>query len=121
MWTETNVGDKPLEKNTVVIGNDVWIGSHVLINGDVKVGNGAVIGAGAVVVKDVPPYAVVGGVPARVIRYRFTEDIISQLERLQWWNLPEEVLKANIEVFQKEDLCLEDINVLVNCKINDEM
>lgn len=121
MWTKTNVGDKPLEKNIVVIGNDVWIGSHVLINGDVKVGNGAVIGAGAVVVKDVPPYAVVGGVPAKVIRYRFTEDVIFQLERLQWWNLPEAVLKANIGVFQKEDLCLEDINVLVNCKINDEM
>lgn len=67
----------------------MWVGSHVLINSGVTIGDGAVIGAGAVVVKDVPPYAVVGGVPAKVIRYRFSDEIIAKLKELQWWNLPE--------------------------------
>lgn len=121
MWTETNVNDKPLEENTVQIGNDVWVGSHVLINGGIKVGNGAVIGAGAVVVKDVPAYAVVGGVPARVIRYRFPEEFISKLEELQWWNMPEDLLKANISVFQEENLNLDSINRLVNSNLHVEL
>ena len=83
-----------------VIGNDVWIGSKATVFGGVKVGNGAVIAAGAVVTKDVPPYSVVGGVPARLIRYRFEKEEIELFEKYQWWNLQDEVLRENIELFQ---------------------
>ena len=67
------------------VGNDVWIGDHVIIMGGVSIGDGAVIAAGAVVTKDVPPYAIVGGVPARVLKYRFDEATVKELLSLQWW------------------------------------
>lgn len=70
----------------VTIGNDVWIGDSVLIKGGVSVGNGAIIGAGAVVTKDVEPYAIIGGVPAKLIRYRFSKEIIEKLQQLKWWD-----------------------------------
>lgn len=75
------------------IGNDVWIGSHVFIKNGVKIGHGAVVGAGAVVVKDVEPYSVVGGVPAKLIKYRFEKDIIKDFLELQWWNLDDSIIK----------------------------
>ena len=68
------------------IGNDVWIGRDVLVRGGVVIGNGACVGMGAVVTKDVPPYAIVCGNPARVIRYRFSDDVIHRLEKICWWN-----------------------------------
>ena len=71
-----------------VIGHDVWLGAGALVKSGVKIGNGAIIGAGAVVTKDVPPYAIVGGVPARLLRYRFDKKTIEQLEKSAWWNLP---------------------------------
>jgi len=70
----------------ITIGHDVWIGQGVFIRGGVTIGHGAVIGARAVVTKDIPPYAIAGGVPAKVIRYRFSDAIIKQLLDLQWWN-----------------------------------
>lgn len=106
-WIENDI--HAVEEKRAVLGNDVWVGSHVLINGGVIVGHGAVIGAGAVVVKDVPPYAIVGGVPAKVIRYRFSPEVIEKLLELQWWNLPDEILKENISFFQKEDFSVNDI------------
>lgn len=71
----------------VVIGNDVWIGARAVIMAGVTIGNGAVVGTGAIVTRDVPPYAIVAGVPARVIRYRFEEPLIERLEKSEWWNL----------------------------------
>lgn len=89
-----------------IIGNDVWIGEDVRIMGGVKIGNGAIVGARALVVKDVPPYAIVGGVPAKIIRYRFNESIIKELQLLQWWNRPEEWLQKNAKYFVDVELLL---------------
>ena len=69
------------------IGNDVWIGRDALIKGGVKIGDGAVVGMGAVVTKDVPPYAIVGGNPAKLIRYRFDEETVRKLLEIKWWAL----------------------------------
>jgi len=91
------------------IGNDVWIGANVFINEGVTIGDGAIIGAGAVVTKNVPPYAIVGGVPAKVLRYRFNESIIENLLNSKWWELDEEWLKANNEYFTKQVTTISDI------------
>ena len=84
----------PLEKlaegplrNPTVIGCDVWIGAYSVIMRGVKVGHGACVGAGAIVTKDVPPYAIVVGVPARILKYRFTPEIIERMLRNKWWEL----------------------------------
>ncbi len=85
----------------VKIGNDVWIGHSAFIKGGVNIGDGAIIGAYAVVTKDVPPYAIVGGVPAKIIRYRFSANVIEELLKLRWWDLPDDIIK---------ELPFEDIN-----------
>lgn len=74
------------------VGNDVWIGAKVTVRNGVAIGNGAIVAAGAVVVKDIPPYAIAGGVPARVIRYRFDQATIAELQALEWWSLPLETI-----------------------------
>lgn len=83
----------------VAIGNDVWIGARAIILSGVTVGDGAVIGAGAVVPRDVPPYAVVAGNPARVIRYRFDEQTVAALLALSWWTWPDERIAALEDAF----------------------
>lgn len=94
--------DLSVYKGDVVIGNNVWIGDNVIVLPGVKIGDGAVIGAGSVVTKNVPDYAIVAGNPARIIRYRFNEDIIRQLKEIKWWDWDEEKIKRNREFFNTD-------------------
>ncbi len=80
------------EFSQTTIENDVWIGTRAIVLDGIKIGNGAIIAAGAIVTKDVDPYAIVGGVPARLIKYRFLPETIDFLNRWEWWNLPTEIL-----------------------------
>ena len=90
----TSFAHHPFEEfKKTAVGNDVWIGADVLIRSGVVIGDGAVIGAGSIVTKDVPPYAIVAGNPAKIIRYRFDEDTVSALLRSQWWLFSTKQLK----------------------------
>lgn len=96
---DVKMGVGPLSsysRGDVLLGSDVWIGSHAIIRPGVTVGHGAVIGAGAVVTHDVPPYALVGGVPAHVIRYRFDASTIARLLNTEWWSWPEERVREMV-------------------------
>ena len=95
-----NVAEAWDRRGDIFVGSDVWIGYEAVIMAGVTVGDGAVVGARALVTRDVPPYAVVGGVPARVIRRRFPEETVKKLLALQWWNWPEEKIKRHIREIQ---------------------
>ncbi len=98
-------------KQPVFIGNDVWIGLNVVIMDGVTIGDGAIIGAGAVVTRDIPPYAIALGIPARVVKYRFDENTIARLLKTRWWDRPPEVIRqlpmgnipASLEILEKLD------------------
>lgn len=96
-----------------VIGNDVWIASNVVILRDVRIGNGAVVGAGAVVTKDVEPYAIVVGVPARTIKYRFNDNIIQDLESIRWWDWPMELINKHRNLLFNTKLEEKEIQALL--------
>jgi acetyltransferase-like isoleucine patch superfamily enzyme len=89
----------PNEAGSVVVGNDVWIGTRAIILSGVTIGDGAIIGAGAVVTRNVPPYAVVAGVPAKVIRFRYTQEQIAALLRIAWWNWNLDKIRSNMDYF----------------------
>ncbi|CZR97616.1 MULTISPECIES: CatB-related O-acetyltransferase [unclassified Clostridioides] len=91
-------------KGDIVIGNDVWIGYDSIIMSGVHIGDGAIIGTRAVVTNDVPPYSIVGGIPAKVIKKRFSDDTISKLLEIKWWNWPYKKIQSNIDYIQSGDI-----------------
>lgn len=99
----------PEKRYAVVIGNDVWIGTDVILMAGITVGDGAVIAAGAVVTKDVAPYSIVGGVPAKEIKKRFDDDTILALLELKWWNKDEMWLKENAHKFMKTTIFVDEL------------
>ena len=97
-----------MDSRSAIIGNDVWMGEDVKILEGVRIGDGAIVATGAVVTKDVPPYAIVGGVPAKIIRYRFEEEQTAYLQQLQWWNKDTAWLEHHAQEFA-------DIKELMKC------
>ena len=100
----SHIADAWDNKGDIVIGNDVWIGYEAVILAGVTIGDGAIIGTRAVVTKDVPPYTIVGGVPARPIRKRFSDGTIAALLKIQWWNWPEERIAGSLDAIQSGDI-----------------
>lgn len=98
---------KPYKNKKVIIGNDVWLGKNVIITNGANIGNGVIAGAGAVITKDVPDYAVVVGAPARIIRYRYTQEQIKKLNKIAWWDWPDEKIRACYDDF------FEDIDTFI--------
>lgn len=94
----SNVNEAWDNKGDIVIGNDVWIGYEAVIMQGVHIGDGAIIGTRAVVTKDVPPYTIVAGIPAKEIKKRFSEDTIAKLMELQWWNWDDESVRKNLHL-----------------------
>ena len=111
-----------VEHEKVYLGNDVWIGANVVILDGISIGDGAIVGANSIVTKDIEPYSIVGGVPAKEIKKRFSDEIINKLNLLQWWNLPFAFFKQKHvkEVFSKPldggtiDLLLEAVKEYQN-------
>lgn len=95
-----NVAESWDNKGDIVLGNDVWIGYEAVIMAGVTIGDGAIIGARAVVTKDVPPYTVAGGIPAKPIKKRYPEETIAALSELKWWDWPEERISQNQHAIQ---------------------
>ena len=108
-FTENDVVEEELlvdkgQEIAVEIGNDVWIGENVLIKGGIKIGDGSVIGMGAVVTKDIEPFSIVGGVPAKMIRKRFSDEVIKNICQIKWWNWDENWLREHIDYFRTNNI-----------------
>jgi len=110
LFDETSYVD-PVNEITVLIGNDVWIGEDVKILGGVKIGDGAIVAAGAIVTKDVASYSIVGGVPAKHLKYRFTQEEIDFLKNIKWWEQSEYWLKENVLLFKDIEKMTQILNV----------
>jgi len=109
-WPEAKkIAGHPSSKGDVIIGNDVWIGEGAVIFSGVKIGDGAVIGGRSVVTKNVKPYTVIAGNPAKVIRKRFDDDTIEKLLTIQWWNWPVKKIKNNVHL-----ICSDRVNEFIN-------
>lgn len=107
-WVKYPEGFK--EQARIIVGNNVWIGRKVVVMDGVNIGDGAIVATGAVVTKDVPPFAVVGGVPAKVIKYLFPQEMIDRLEEIKWWYLPDEEITKVIDLFHIKNPTLVDLN-----------
>ncbi|MEY0719389.1 CatB-related O-acetyltransferase [Providencia alcalifaciens] len=102
------------------IGNDVWIGVNSIILDGVKIGNGAIIAAGSVVTKDIPDYAIVGGIPAKIIKYRYPPNEIKILNEISWWDLDEECLKELAPLIRENNILqFQEYVIKYNRKTND--
>lgn len=104
-------------KGEIIIGDDVWIGIRCIIMSGVKIGKGSIIAAGSVVTKDVPPYSIVGGIPAKVIKYRFSDEIINKLSNFDYNQLDEITIKNNLDLFNCS-ISNENVNDIINNLIN---
>jgi virginiamycin A acetyltransferase len=113
---QERIGGNPIatSKGDVVIGNNVWIGDSSIILSGVTIGDGAVVGAGSIVIKNVEPFSIVAGTPAKIIRMRFNDTIIRQLLDIQWWNWTEEKMKRNLTFFNMDLTVLPDEVILKN-------
>lgn len=100
---DDNIDDHLYNKKTI-IGHDVWIGHSVIIKGGITIGNGAIIAAGSVVTKDVEPYTIVGGNPAKMLKKRFSDSQIEKLNEIQWWNWDDEKINENLHYIMSEDI-----------------
>lgn len=98
------IGGMPYSKGDIVIGNDVWVASNVTIMSGVKIGDGAVLTAGAIVTKDVPSFSVAGGIPAKIIKHRFTAEQIRLLLEISWWNWPIDRIIDNIDLLSSTNI-----------------
>jgi virginiamycin A acetyltransferase len=103
-----------IQKGPIIIGNDVWIGTKAIILSGVTIGDGAVIGAGSVVTKNVEPYSIVAGVPAKQIRWRFSQHLIKQLLEIKWWDWDIKKIKNNKNFFTMDISCLDDLYAIIN-------
>ncbi|MES2567368.1 MAG: DapH/DapD/GlmU-related protein [Bacteroidota bacterium] len=101
-------GVDAVSKGAIIIGNDVWIGTQSVILTGVQIGNGSVIAANSVVTENVPPYSIVGGTPAKLIRKRFSDEIIEKLQKIEWWNWDIDRIKRNHDLFHG-DLTMEKL------------
>lgn len=107
-FVNSNIFDERLRVNgfNVIIGNDVWIGNNVILKGGITINDGAIVAMGAVVTRDVPPYAIVGGVPAKILKYRFDDKQIERLLQIQWWNKSDAWFIDHADLFQNIELFL---------------
>lgn len=110
----------PSTKGDIEIGNDVWIATNVTILSGVKIGDGAVIGANSLVVSDIPPYSIATGNPAKVLKKRFDDSVISQLEEIKWWNLPLGIIENHVELLQSANIegFISEIKKAINEKMD---
>ena len=105
LWSSAKeIKGHPGTKGDVIIGNDVWVGEGAVILSGVKIGDGAVVGCSSVITKDVPPYAVVAGNPAKLIKYRFNEDIVTRLLSIQWWKWDEKKVESALPFMLNSDI-----------------
>jgi acetyltransferase-like isoleucine patch superfamily enzyme len=97
-------GNGTVGKGPITVGHDVWIGARCIVLSGVTIGNGAVLGAGSIVTRDIPPYAIAVGNPARTIRYRFAPDVIRRLQSLEWWNWSDDLIGERVELLTATDV-----------------